>query len=228
MRKIIGVIPRNMRLPLLLAVAFNSLTYFGSRLLTSGRHHYDLTNSLDDRIPLVPWTVAIYFGCYLFWIANYIIGCRQDEKEAYGFISADFAAKAVCLLCFLIFPTTNTRPLIEGNSVWDEMMRLLYRADAADNLLPSIHCLTSWFCFIAVRKNRHVPGWYRLASLGIAVSICISTLTTKQHVLADVFAGVALAEASTAFVRKSGFSEMYRRTLTAISGWIGRRISLRE
>ena len=29
-------------------------------------------------------------------------------------------------------------------------MRVLYRVDEADNLFPSIHCLTSAFCFIAV------------------------------------------------------------------------------
>ena len=92
-------------------------------------------------------------------------------------------------------------------------MRLLYRMDAADNLLPSIHCLTSWFCFLAVRKNEKIPVWYKWVSLLIAVSICISTLTTKQHVLIDVFAGVALAELSYLFVEKSGFSRQYKNVM---------------
>ena len=30
-------------------------------------------------------------------------------------------------------------------------MRFLYQVDAADNLFPSIHCLTSWFCYIGIR-----------------------------------------------------------------------------
>lgn len=217
-KSILGVIPRDMRLPLFITVAFNGVTYFGSRLLTADRPHYDLTNSIDDRVPLVPWTVVIYFGCYLFWIVNYIIGCRQEKEEAYRFAGADLAAKFVCLICFLVFPTTNTRPVIEGSSVWDGLMRLLYQVDAADNLLPSIHCLTSWFCYIAVRKNPRVPGWYRLASLLTALAVCVSTLTTKQHVLADVFTGVALAELSYWFVKRSGFSERYQRICTRISG----------
>lgn len=211
MQKIKRLIPREMLLPLFLTVSFNMATYCGSRLFTAGRAHYDLTGSLDERIPFIPWTVAIYLGCYLFWAVNYIIGVRQERTRAFRFISADLAAKFVCLLCFLLFPTTNTRPAVAGDSLWDALMRLLYRIDAADNLLPSIHCLTSWFCFIAVRKNEKIPGWYRIASLLLAVSICISTLTTKQHVLIDVVTGVALAEGSYFFVKKSGFSDWYER-----------------
>ena len=175
------------------------------------------------RIPFVPWTVVIYLGCYVFWVINYVIGCRQERDRAFRFISADFAAKLVCLFCYMAFPTTNTRPVIEGSSVWEEIMRLLYRMDAADNLLPSIHCLTSWFCFLAVRKNEKIPVWYKWVSLLIAVSICISTLTTKQHVLIDVFAGVALAELSYLFVEKSGFSRQYKNVMEKGEKWMADR-----
>ncbi len=213
MRRKYEIVPPYMKLPLFLAVACNCTVYYGARLLTVGRIHYDMTNSLDRQIPFVPWTVLIYLGSYAFWIANYIIGCRQERDEAFRFISADFAAKLVCLLCFLAFPTTNVRPEVTGSSVWDGLMRLLYRADAADNLFPSIHCLTSWFGYIAVRKNRRVPGWYRALSLAAALAICVSTLTTKQHVLADVIGGILLAEAGWRFAAKSGFWRIYRNAV---------------
>ncbi len=216
MGKLRRIIPNEMYLPLFLAVACNTVTYFGTRLLTGGRVHYDLSCALDGQLPLVSWTVVIYFGSYLFWVVNYVIGVRQYRERAYQFISADFAAKLVCLFCFLLFPTTNTRPDIAGSSVWDALMRFLYGIDAADNLFPSIHCLTSWFGFIAVRSNERVPGWYRVASLVIALAICVSTLTTKQHVLVDVFAGVALAEGSYRFVEKSGFSRRYRNIMVRL------------
>ncbi len=217
MQKVREIIPSEMRLPLLMAIACNTVTYFGTRLLTTGRVHYDISCAADSRIPLVPWTVAIYFGSYVFWIVNYIIGVRQYREKAYRFISADFAAKLVCLLCFLIFPTTNTRPEITGSSVWDSLMRFLYEIDAADNLFPSIHCLTSWFGFLAVRSNERVPKWYRAVSLVVALAICVSTLTTKQHVLVDVFAGVALSEVSYRLVEKSGFSRHYRNMMMRLA-----------
>lgn len=223
MPKKFQIIPRIMWIPLILTLTLNSVTYFGSRLFTRERYHFNLSGGLDDYIPFVPWTVVIYLGCYIFWVINYIIGCRQERNEAFRFISADFAAKLVCLLCYMIFPTTNTRPVITGNSLWEELMGLLYQMDAADNLLPSIHCLTSWFCFLAVRKNEKIPLWYKWLSLFIAVSICISTLTTKQHVLIDVFAGVALAELSYLFVEKSGFSRWYGNLMAKGEKWMSDR-----
>ncbi len=209
MKKGNQIVPETMRIPIFLALACNMMAYYGSRMLMANREHFIFSSRLDEQIPFVPWTIIIYLGCYVFWIMNYIIGCRQDRDRAFRFMSADFFAKLVCLLCFLIFPTTNIRPVIEGNSIWEELMRLLYHVDAADNLFPSMHCLTSAFCFIAVRGNEKVPKWYKTASFLMAASICVSTLTTRQHVLIDVIAGVALSELSWLFVEKSGFSRRY-------------------
>lgn len=209
MQRIKKMLPVEMWVSLFLVVACNTLTYYGTRMITAGRYHYDLTSRIDEQILFAPWTLGIYWSCYLFWIVNYVIGCRQGPEKAYRFVCADLCAKVVCLLCFLLFPTTNERPLIVGDSIWDEGMRLLYRIDAADNLFPSIHCLTSQFCLIAVRDNEKVPGWYSIVSLLMVVSICISTLTTKQHVLPDVAAGIVLAEGSYLFVEKSRMAEKF-------------------
>lgn len=217
------IIPEVMRVPIIIALVCNTMTYYGSRLLTENRVHYDLSGSVDRIVPLIPWTIIIYWGCYVFWIINYVIGCRQDQKKAFRFMSADFAAKLVCMLCFLAFPTTNIRPVVEGNSLWAELMKVLYRVDAADNLFPSIHCLTSCLCVIAVKDNKKVPRWYRTASLIIAVSICISTLTTKQHILLDVIGGSALAWVSWIFVEKSGFSKWYAYMISKVNTGIAER-----
>lgn len=217
------IIPEIMRIPIILSLACNTVTYNGSRLLMANHEHYNFSTLLDEQIPFLPWTIIIYWGCYAFWIVNYVIGCRQDRERAIRFMSADFIAKLVCLLCFLLLPTTNIRPVIDGNSIWDELMRLLYRVDAADNLFPSIHCLTSAFCFIAVRGNEKVPKWYKAVSFLIAVSICVSTLTTRQHVLVDVIAGVALSELSWLFVEKSRFSRWYMDIILKMDNRIAKR-----
>lgn len=203
------IVPTIMWIPIFLTLACNTAAYFGTRLLTADRVHHNLSSTLDQQIPFVPWTVTIYLGCYVFWIVNYVIGCRQEKEEAFRFMCADVYAKLICMICFVVFPTTNTRPVIEGTSIWEEAMRFLYSIDAADNLFPSIHCLTSWFCFIAVRKNEKIPKWYQILSFLIAVSICISTLTTKQHVPVDVIAGILLAEVSYYRVGKNGFAKRY-------------------
>ena len=86
------------------------------------------------------------------------------------------------------------RPDITGNSFADWALSVTYQSDSPDNLFPSLHCFMSWLCWIGVRGNDHVPKWYRNLSLVIAIAICISTLTVKQHVFVDAVAGVLLAE----------------------------------
>ncbi len=181
---------------ILIAIVLHVFTYFGTRLFTTGWYHYDMTTELDNRIPLVPWTVIIYLGCYIFWAVNYILGCTQDKENAEIFMWTEIISKAVCLICYVVIPTTNVRPHIEGTGIFEKMMVWLYSADAADNLFPSIHCLTSWLCVIAVRDQKRIPKSYKFFSVVMAVLVCVSTVTTKQHVIVDVIAGVLLAELS--------------------------------
>ncbi len=207
------IVPREMLLPIAMTLVCNYLAYFASRAITTNKYHYDVTMAWEEHIPFLPWTLLIYWGCYLFWVVNYVIAARGEKSSAWRFYCADFAAKCVCLLVYVLFPTTNVRPAVEGSGIFDAGMRLLYQIDAPDNLFPSIHCLTSWFCFIAVRKEERIPRWYRWTSLGLALAICLSTLTTKQHALVDVFGGILLAEASYFLVHKVRLDLVYERGL---------------
>lgn len=178
----------------LAAVLWNQSIYYGGGLAARGLHHYDWTLEIDRLTPFLPWTVSIYFLCYLFWAAGYIVCARQERARAYRFFCGDMLGKAVCLIFFLLVPTTNVRPVVDGTGFWDMVMRFLYQVDAPVNLFPSIHCLVSWMCWIGVRGQKDIPFWYRTFSLWMATAVCVSTLTTKQHVFADVAGGIALAE----------------------------------
>lgn len=201
-------IPKYAIAPLLFLAVWNQVLYSGAMFLTRNRVHYNLETGLDHRIPFLPWTVSIYFACYIFWIVNYILAMRQEKKEAYHFFRAEILAKLICFVCFLLFPTTNIRPEITGVGIWEQVMRFLYRVDAASNLFPSIHCLVSWFCFIGVRGRRDIPKWYQAVSFLVAIAVFVSTLTTKQHVLADVAGGVFLAEVCYFLTRPKRETEM--------------------
>ena len=99
-------------------------------------------------------------------------------------------------------------------------MLLVYRIDAADNLFPSIHCLVSWFCYIGIRGRKEIPMWYRGASCVMAVLVCVSTLTTKQHVIIDVAGGVLLAEACYWIAKKPVLFRNYEKVLDFINAKI--------
>ena len=181
---------------LILGIAFlwNGAAYLGARQIARPWHHYDMITSIDRLVPFLPWTISVYWGCLLFWGINYSLCAAQGGKERDRFFCADALAKGICFALFLLIPTTNIRPEIIGETIWNALMKLLYSVDAADNLFPSIHCLVSWLCWIGIRKRKDIPVLYRYFSLAMAVAVCISTLTTRQHVIADVVCGVALAE----------------------------------
>ena len=187
-------IPSYAVFPLLSCVTVNCIVYFGIAKLAGEWKHYDLTLPFDRAVPLVPGFVSVYLGCYLFWIINYILIARQGEEHCIRFATADMMSRLVCCVFFLLLPTTNVRPVLEGEGIWVTLLQAVYNMDAPVNLFPSIHCLVSWFCFLGIRGRQEIPKWYQYLSCVIAVCVFLSTLMTKQHVVWDVAGGVILAQ----------------------------------
>lgn len=193
-KNIYNYIPEYAIKPLALCVFFNFSVYSGVRLFYKNSIFHNLSSYYDDMIPVVPIFVLIYFGSYVFWIVNYILISNISKDHCYRFLIADLLGKLICGIIYIKFPTTNIRPDITSLGVFQDMLKFLYSIDAADNLFPSIHCLVSWYCFAGIRNCKSIPVWYRSFSLFMAIMICISTLTTKQHVIIDVLGGIMLAE----------------------------------
>ena len=181
-------------IPLLTVFLFNDLVYWGTMIVAAGRYHYDFTTELDRMVPILPWTILIYFGCYLFWGVNYIMMGHLGIEHFYKFITADMISRVICGVFFLFLPTTNIRPELPAESIFNPAMRWLWNMDEAANLFPSIHCLVSWFCYIGIRGEEKIPRWYQSFSCVTALAVFISTQTTKQHYLVDVIAAVVIAE----------------------------------
>ena len=175
------------------ALLWNQLVYWGGAALAETRHHYQFSTALDRAIPLIPWTVCIYFGCYAFWALHYCL-CAAVPTRARRFFTADFIAKGVCFVFFVGLPTTMARPAVQGLNVWESLVRALYILDAPVNLFPSIHCLNSWLCWASARDIPAFSCGYKAFALCAAVAVCVSTLTLRQHVLLDVAGGILLAE----------------------------------
>ena len=180
-------------------------------MIAGGWYHHNIETGVDRSIPFVPEFLMIYFGCYVFWAVNYILIARQDRRSVYQFFTGDFISRCVCLVSFLAFPTTNTRPLITGSGLWNQAALWLYSIDAADNLFPSIHCLVSWFCYLGIRGRKEIPRWYQSVSMVIAILVFASTLLTKQHVIVDVAGGILLAEFCFFIGRKTDLYRIYER-----------------
>lgn len=207
-------------LPLVTCLSINCVVYFMIRLFTADAYHYDFTTSFDRMVPFEPAWVSVYLVCYIFWIYNYILIMRQSKEHCYRFVTADILSRLVCGVFFLFMPTTNVRPEIIGNGIWENLMRWLYDFDAPTNLFPSIHCLVSWFCYVGIRGRKNIPAWYRAFSCIFALLVCVSTQFTKQHYVVDVFGGIILAEVLWALSRHHDWYKKVMPVLEAVSGKI--------
>ena len=195
-------------------VLLNSLVYWGSQALNAHRELIDITTPLDAKLPFVPGWVFIYVGSFLFWAIGYVLMARQERW--FSIMTGEVLAKLLCGVLFVLIPSTNVRPEILGDGLAESLMALIYRLDPPLDLFPSIHCLESWMCVIGLWNRLEIPRWYQIFSLCFAILVCISTLLTYQHVLADVFAGVLLAQVCYSVSVKRGWGGRLQRVVNAV------------
>lgn len=124
-------------LPPVIVFLVNSAVYWGAPRLTDTSEYHNLSLALDTKIPLIPVFILVYFGCYIFWVINYLLVSLREEEIKYRFFTADLYARIICFLFFVFYPTTNVRPELVGNGIFVQGMRFLYQIDKPVNLFPS-------------------------------------------------------------------------------------------
>lgn len=103
---------------------------------------------------------------------------------------------ALCLFClgiFWLFPTTVPAAGIDW-SVYPELA-LLKDVDAAGNACPSLHVASSVFTALwleRIARSVAAPPALRWANALLCTAILWSTIATRQHVVLDVLAGIAV------------------------------------
>lgn len=148
---------------------------------------FDFTLPIDRHVPFLPWTLLIYVSYYpLFLLA----ALRTGAEEFVRLLRALLRADAVAYAGFALLTAHVDRPSPEV--VQSPLLRDLFAAyhgvDAPGNSLPSLHVAFSVLVGARMRLTR--GGWLWMAWAGL---ITLSTLTTRQHVVLDVVAGLAVA-----------------------------------
>ena len=193
-RNLEKVLPRYGMVVLLALVIFNAVTYFGTRFVTTNMVHHSMKLAIDDRIPFCSFFVVFYILAYVQWIIGYIIIARESKEHCYRYLFGELVAKLICLVVFILFPTTILRPEITGHGLWESLVRFIYEIDAPDNLFPSIHCLESWVCFRGAIHLKKMPKWYAGLMFVSTVLVFASTVLIKQHVFIDMVGAVVAVE----------------------------------
>lgn len=167
--------------------------------MVRGRRLHTPELALDLLLPVRPAWAIVYGSLYLFLIVLPLLIVRDEEligRTVRAYLTVWTAAYA----CFLAFPTVAPRPgelTGDGFAAWG--LRSLYGADPPYNCFPSLHVAHSFVSAFACRRVHRGVGV--VATLAASL-VGLSTLYTKQHYVADVIAGVALASAAqAAFLR---------------------------
>jgi membrane-associated phospholipid phosphatase len=148
-----------------------------------------LSTHLDRATPFVPFFSIFYFIWYPFIFITLFLILQKRSSAYYQTLVAVCFGILLANVIFLVFQTHVPRPQLEEG--WNFFLPITYRLDEPYNGFPSIHVLT---CYLMLRGSRILPASPRLAVAVLAWLIILSTLFIKQHVIADVAAGIVLGE----------------------------------
>ncbi|MBQ3356745.1 MAG: phosphatase PAP2 family protein [Oscillospiraceae bacterium] len=193
------IVPTYALLPLAFTGLMNLVSYTGAKWIQSIfalDNALDMTAKWDMMIPFEPVWILPYLITFAFWFYLYTTIAKEGPEAAYRLVTADFLGKIVSMIIFIAMPTTNVRPEVAGTGFIPFVIRFVYWIDAPRNLFPSLHCYIAWLGtrqIFEARKLRH-RGLNGVLCVIASLIVFASTLFTKQHVIADVISGVALAE----------------------------------
>lgn len=176
---------------------FHCLSYTIPRSILHGEHYHLISTPLDEIIPFVPFFIVFYVGAYVQWFIYYLRLVIEKGDQPYRYVFAELLACTITAVVFLLAPITMNRPDITGTDIFSLITRWIYASDSPTELLPSLHCIQSWFVLryiFSTRRDHETKHWQITFSSAFSFCVFASTLLVKQHLIWDTISGIALAE----------------------------------
>jgi membrane-associated phospholipid phosphatase len=169
---------------------------------------------VDRMTPFMPNSIWIYLSEYAFFTTIYMVS--RDMVNLNKFLYSFLILQVTSVTIFWLWPTTYPRdlfPLPQDLNAWSYYaFSSLRGADNPASCCPSLHVSSVFLCaFIYLDEQREKFPFFIIWAAAIAVS----TLTTKQHYLIDVVAGLLMAALHYWFFHKMVNYRDVRRALHA-------------
>ena len=147
---------------------------------------------IDDWVGFQPWTIGLYLSLWVYTALP--VALQPDRPRLLRYTGAITVLCVIGLVVFFAWPTSvsnavGTRPASGA------LFAMLYAVDSAGNACPSLHvaaAVMSCLWLQAILAQVRAPVWLNAINLAWCAGIVFSTMATKQHLLLDVLAGVAL------------------------------------
>ena len=141
--------------------------------------------SLDSHIPLIKFSVIFYNLLYpMAIILPFVLKSNQQGK---AFVLDSFVGMVIIFYCYLTIPAVLNYQAVNSDSFFAKWIIWGRSTDGETGALPSFHVFWALICYRYYKLQ--FSAWKRpLATLTLL--IILSCLTTKNHTLLDVIAGI--------------------------------------
>lgn len=190
----------NKRIVIVLFTLFLVCFYTLSGHFQFGEIRYLPLSSLEERIPLIIESIWLYIFMYPFLIMNALLinNMQIFNKILYSFIITTI----ISLIIFQLIPVAYPREFYPLPQYYDFSLNLFYKIrflDSPLNCFPSLHVS---LCFLITFFTYHISKKRFLLNTLLSILISISTLTTKQHYIADIISAFILSFSVYFFIYK--------------------------
>jgi len=184
--------PRTKGRWVLLAAGICTLAYMITNRFHLGAPRTLPLAGLDEAIPFLPWTFWIYISESFLFLSVYLLA--RDLGNLNRFLYAIVAAYLLGGAAFLVWPTVYPRQEFpigpEAGALTRWAFSTFREMDSPASCFPSLHVAT---CYLAAMLFWEEQRGKLAFFLVWATAVGVSTLTTKQHYVADVLAGILYA-----------------------------------
>jgi membrane-associated phospholipid phosphatase len=165
-----------------------------------GRSTTLLDTAFDRAVPLWPVSTWFYEPFYVGVFVLAVIGFRSRWLLHRALLCVLINA-AIAAVGHTLVRAEYPRPVLHPPypDLSTAFLALVYRIDPPGNVFPSLHVAQSFVLALLLRLDRPRLG---TAAVVMASLLAVSTLTTKQHFVADVVAGLLMALVEWAWVRR--------------------------
>ncbi|MGL5378554.1 phosphatase PAP2 family protein [Clostridium sp.] len=161
---------------------------------------FNIQLHIDQIIPFESGFVIPYLYWYIYIFLGLIFILSKDREGYIRTFIKIILGMCICYVIFYIFPTEINRPVIEGSSILDKLLQIVYSSDRPFNCFPSIHVLNT---YLIMRNTKKVYNKrFFIYTQAIGVLIIFSTLFIKQHFVLDIIAAILIGEIMIFLVKK--------------------------
>ena len=193
----------------ILLYAFLYIPWFSYLERTVTRDYYVIHTRLDDFIPFHEFFIIPYLAWFFYVSGVILYFFFKNKQDYYRLCIYLFTGMTLSLIVCTVFHNgTDLLPVVDPEkNICAKLVACLHAADTSTNIFPSIHAYNSIVVHLSIIKSEAFKNrrFFRLLSLIMAVSICVSTVCLKQHSIVDVMGAMLMAYAFYPMVYGNSF-----------------------